>query len=788
MKNTFWIGLILFVIITKANAQSTGVISGMVKDAKTGEPLFGATVRLEGSELGAISDINGFYTINNIPAKAYNVTASYIGYKNATKFNVVVRSGGNPDLNYLLEESVDVLQDVVTVARPFDKTEETPLSIQKLSLEEIVAYPGGNNDIAKVVQSFPGVSGSVLGFRNDVIIRGGAPNENVYYLDGIEIPNINHFSTQGSSGGPVGMLNVAFFEGVELASGSFGAKYDNVLSGVLQFNQRDGNNREFKTNMRLGASEAAITTEGPLFKRGEEIQSNTSFIASIRRSYLQLLFKALDLPFLPDYWDYQYKVTHNLDRYNSLIFTGIGSIDDFAINVPKRYDAQQQAILEQVPVLGQWTTTSGLIWKRRYRDYTGFMNTTISANILNNSFKRYEDNVDQTGLFFENESKEQEVRVKWETTNFFGNWTINGGLLGLNADYGNRTIDLTRFFDYENRLNFWRYGLFGQVSVSVKNRLSLSSGFRIDGNTFMTEGNQFWRTFSPRLSLSWQMDNTGNWFLNGSTGRYYKIPPYTILGFTDINGNQVNRQSKYIRSDQATVGIEHLLSQSARVTVEGFFKKYSDYPVSMTENVSLANKGGDFEVLGNEPVESIGAGRTYGVEFMLQQKFSGSFYGILAYTLYKSEFTGTDVRSYFPSAWDNRHLLSFTGGYRLPRNWEVGLRYRFSGKAPFAPVDTIATLANYPAIIKDYGRLGTVRYKSFSQADMRIDKKWNFTGITLEVYLEAQNIFAANLPSEPRYGLLRDESGIILQPRSLIEVERVNNSRILPSIGVVVNF
>ncbi|HBX66237.1 MAG TPA: TonB-dependent receptor, partial [Balneolaceae bacterium] len=269
--------------------------------------------------------------ISNIPANSYNIIASYVGFVSQTKFNLVIRSEGNADVNFQLNEDVNELDDVTVTPNPFQKEEVTPLSIQKFSQEEIASYPGGNNDIAKVVQSLPGVSGSVGGFRNDVIIRGGAPNENIYFLDGVPIPNINHFSTQGSAGGPVGLLNVSFFEGVTLTASSFGAEYDNVLSGILQFNQRNGNSQEFTGNLRVGSSEAALTVEGPLFK-GEEDRAKTTYIASVRRSYLQLLFQAIGLPFLPDYWDYQYKVNHEIDRYNRIYLTGVGSIDDLAIN------------------------------------------------------------------------------------------------------------------------------------------------------------------------------------------------------------------------------------------------------------------------------------------------------------------------------------------------------------------------------------------------------------------------------------------------------------------------
>ncbi len=335
--NSLFTLLFWLVFVSKLEAQTTAKVSGYVKDAKTEEPLIGATVQLVDTDLGAVTDVDGFFTIENIPAKTYNIKASYVGYENEIKFNVVVRTGGIPYLNFNLKETVEQLEGVTVRANPFRKSEETPLSIQRLSREEIATYPGGNNDIVKVAQSLPGVSGSVGGFRNDIIIRGGAPNENVYYLDGIEIPNINHFSTQGSAGGPVGLLNVSFFEGVSLSSSAFGSQYDNVLSGVLQFDQRDGNNREYQTNFRVSSSEAAITTEGPLFKSNNEEQSNTSFIASVRRSYLQLLFQAIDLPFLPDYWDYQYKFTHKIDDYNEINFTGVGSLDNISINVPMNF-------------------------------------------------------------------------------------------------------------------------------------------------------------------------------------------------------------------------------------------------------------------------------------------------------------------------------------------------------------------------------------------------------------------------------------------------------------------
>ncbi|MDF1866092.1 MAG: carboxypeptidase-like regulatory domain-containing protein, partial [Saprospiraceae bacterium] len=298
------ISILLFTLFSiPVIGQNTGTLNGYVKDAKTKEPLVGATLLIDGTDKGTVTDLDGFYEIVDIPTKSYSVTASYIGYESSQEFNIIIKSVGNAELNFNLTEASVALGEVVVKASSIEDV-ITPLSSQTLSAVEIATYPGGNNDIAKVVQSLPGVGGSIGGFRNDVIIRGGAPNENVYYLDGMEIPNINHFATQGSAGGPVGLLNVSFIESVDLATSAFNARYDNPLSGVLQFNQRVGNTREARANFRISASEAAITGEGPLFRKGDA-PAKTSYIGSVRRSYLQFLFQAIGLPILPDYWDYQ---------------------------------------------------------------------------------------------------------------------------------------------------------------------------------------------------------------------------------------------------------------------------------------------------------------------------------------------------------------------------------------------------------------------------------------------------------------------------------------------------
>ena len=224
----------VFLVLTSSIfSQNFGSLTGKVIDNETGFPLEGATIVVEDSNFFAVSDQNGFFQILDLPTTSYNITASFIGFKSQTKFNIIVKSVGNQSLDYTLNPISDILDEVILTESPFKTSIETPLSTQTFSAVEIETYPGGNNDITRVIQSLPGISPSVGGFRNDIIIRGGGPNETVYYIDGIEIPNINHFSTQGSSGGPVGLVNISFIKDVTLSTSSFGAEYDNALSGVL---------------------------------------------------------------------------------------------------------------------------------------------------------------------------------------------------------------------------------------------------------------------------------------------------------------------------------------------------------------------------------------------------------------------------------------------------------------------------------------------------------------------------------------------------------------------------
>ena len=770
----------LLVFHTSLYCQNIGSLTGTVIDSESGLPLEGATVTVDKSNFIAVTDQNGFFEIVDLPTTTYNITARFIGFKIQTKFNIIVKSAGNRSLDFVLSPMPDKLDEVILNESPFKTSIETPLSTQTFSAVEIETYPGGNNDITRVIQSLPGISPSVGGFRNDIIIRGGGPNETVYYIDGIEIPNINHFSTQGSSGGPVGLVNISFIKDVTLSTSSFGAEYDNALSGVLAFNQKDANKEKLVGNFRLGSSEAGLTIEGP-------INNKSSFILSLRRSYLQFIFKAFGFSFLPDYWDYQFKLNHEIDSNNSIKLIAIGSIHKLTVNEPDKFNFENQSVIEQIPLTNQNTETFGLTWRRIYKSMNGFFDLSISNNNLNNNFIRYKDNLTKSDPTYSNISRENETKLRFISNHNFNDLKFSFGFNLTSAEYTNNTKFNFYDIDYVTDLNLIKYGFFVKSSKLIFNqRLGVSFGFRFDQDNFTSDNNIF-SNFSPRLSLSYSLSEDNNWKLNLSTGLYYKIPTYTALGFKDINDNFLNTNMLYTKSNHYVFGIEYNASYSSRFTIESFYKKYNNYPVSVLDNISLANKGADFEVLGNEFLLSNGKGKSYGLEFLYQQKLQNNFYGIFSYTFFFSEFSNLD-NIYLPSVWDNRHLISFTGGYKLKKNWEISSKLRYTGNTPYAPVDTTSSSFSYPEIIFDYSQLGNYFLQSFTKLDFRVDKRWNFKSTSMNFYIDIENLLGNEIPIPPEYGLSRDEKQNIIMPIDLIEVESDNRNSVIPSLGFVFYF
>ncbi|MBI1227131.1 MAG: TonB-dependent receptor plug domain-containing protein [Bacteroidetes bacterium] len=802
MKKTLFTSLVSLLTLIPLFAQ-TGSIRGTITNAITNEPVIYVNVVAMGTDAGTTTDENGKYEITGLAPGLYNVQVSCVGFKDLTQSEIQVTNAKPAVVNFKLEEQSADLQEVVVKASPFKKPEESPLSLRTIGVAEIQRNPGANRDISKVVQTLPGVT-STSSFRNDLIIRGGAPNENRFFLDDVEVPNINHFATQGSSGGPVGMINVNFISEVDFYSGAFPANRGNTLSSAFNFRQPDGRSDKIGASFLLGATDAGMTLEGP-------IGDKTTFLFSARRSYLQLLTKMLKLPFLPTYNDAQLKVKHKFNQKNELYFVGLGAIDDFTLNLKANDTEEDQFILDGVPYNSQWNYTNGLVYKH-YADQ-GYWTFVVSRNKLNNESYKYfnNDKSSEENLILRYKSQEIENKLRIENTSRYGDWKINYGIGYEFVQYNNRTFN--RIFtsagaqtvDYNAAFDMSKYNGFGQVSHGFfGDRLMLSLGARLDANSYSDKMSNPLDQFSPRFSLSYSI--TKQFSFNANTGRYYQLPPYTVLGYKE-DGVLVNKQNKisYIRADHAVVGFAYTTKTNGKISIEGYYKKYADYPFLLRDSISLANLGGDYGIIGNEPAVSRSAGRSYGIEFLIQQRLFKGFYGIASYTLGKSEFEDKNYR-YVPSSWDARHILNLVVGKKFGKNWEVGVKWRYQSGLPSTPfADASALVSNWDVRLSglpDYSRLNTLRNESSNTIDLRIDKKWFFDRWSLNLYFDIQNLTGSSVAIS---GLILDRpldennkpigGGIIENPDAPASEQRYKLKPIifddgtpLPSVGMMVEF
>ena len=794
----------------QVKVQNTGKLSGVLVNRKTQQNAPGLLITVTPGNEKLISDSNGAFRFTSLLPGAYAIKVTGLGIQEKLLTNVIVTSGNENNLTIELEPAVNLLNTVtVTGRRNTAKatTLESPLSIQRLTAEDIKANPGGNFDISKVIQSLPGVGGGAAGgtFRNDIIIRGGAPSENVFYLDGIEVPIINHFSTQGSGGGPQGILNVSFIQDVKLSTSAFDARYDNALSSVFQFRQKNGNPNKLQGNFRMSGTEVAATLDGPISKR-------TTFLASVRRSYLELLFKALDLPIRPNYWDYQFKTTTKINDKTTLTTLGLAAIDDFKLAAPKEVTPEKLFAINSNPLINQWNYTLGLSLKKLIQD--GYWNLSLSRNTLDNQADRYEDNENPSDASrtFQIRSNETENKLRFDVTKNIQNISLSYGVVAQYVQFDNAFYQLFRpalkdslgiviqdaiSFNTNTGINFLRYGGFLQLGTRLfEDRLAISTGLRADANNYSTSSQNPLDQLSPRVSLSYALNNA--WNFSASYGTYYRLPSYTQLAYSN---NGLTNPGKYIQSNHYVAGFEFLPSSTTRFTFEGFYKGYNNYPVSILDKISLANKGIEFGAIGNEPIAQDGKGKAYGFEFFAQQKLTEKFFGVFSYTLYWSEFTGMD-KKYQPASWDNRHLISATAGYKLPKNWELGIKFRYQGAAPYTPYDLEQSRLNYLTLgsgVFDYDKVNTLRLKAFHSGDIRLDKKWNYKKTTFDFYIDIQNFYASKSTGAPQYTFNRkeDNSDFLSNNGKPVQLNGSNaipyflenaEGTFIPTIGFIIEF
>lgn len=783
--------LLLGTLSLKATEESYP-IRGRVIDHLTREGVPYAAVVINGQgNKGASTDSAGRFVIGNVRPGIYRLNVSSLGYKNCVTPEYIV-SAGTPFIEIELDEDAGQLATVTVTPSPFRRTAESPVGMNVIGLREIEKSPGSNRDIARIVRSYPGVSFSPIGYRNDLIVRGGGPSENRFFMDGIEIPNINHFATQGASGGPVSIVNSDLIREINFYTGSFPADRAGGLSSVLDFRLRDGDPQRQTFKATLGASEVGLSGSG-------HFSPKTTYLFSVRQSHLQLLFKMLGLPFLPNYIDGQVKIKTHLSPQDELTFLALAGIDNMKLNTDEKGE-EAEYLLSYLPRLKQETFTLGA----SYRHYAGAHVQTVSLShtYLNNRNLKYLDNDASSAenLILRLRAVEQKTTLRAENRTYLGRWTLREGIEASYSQYSNHTLQRlytqgSGLLDYRTRLGTVGWGLFvGADYTSADKRLTVSAGLRTDGCDYSARTTHFWNQLSPRASVSYALSE--RWSVSAGSGLYYQLPPYTALGFKNDAGTLVNRGLKYMRVASTSAGFDWRLRDRLIVSLQGFYKAYGDIPLSLNDSIPLTCKGNDYGTVGDERLASTAQGRAYGAEAMVKWQIPGKLNVVGSATLYRSEYRNDPRSPYIASAWDNRFVVNLSGTYDLPRNWSAGAKLSAIGGAPYTPYDVEKSSLKEAWDVQgrpyyDYARYNSGRLPAFAQLDLRIDKTFYFKRCMLGLYIDLQNVTGSKLRQPDvlmSTGVVANPSAPAGEQRYEMKYIKQESGTLVPTLGVTVEF
>lgn len=585
----------------------------------------------------------------------------------------------------------------------------------------------------------------------------------------------------------MGLIDADLIRNVKFYSGAFPANRGNALSSVLDFSLRDGSMDRNSLKATLGASEVSLSSNGHIGK--------TSYLVSVRQSYLQMLFKVLGLPFLPAYTDASFKLKTRFNDSNELTFIGLGGLDRMKLNMDIDGESAEY-ILSYLPKIEQETFTLGGV----YKHYAGnhVQSVTLSHSYLNNRNIKYKNNdeSDPDNLILKLGSVEQETKLKMENTSSWDVWKVNAGVELNYTNYTNNTFqqvytDALKEFNYATDLNMLRWGIYASADYSAPDEsFTASLGLRTDGNNYSDRMKELWRQLSPRISVSYRL--VDHLFLSGHMGLYYQLPAYTALGYKNNEGVYVNKGLDYTSVNQESLGLTWNPNETMELSVEGFYKKYNNMPLSVADNIPLSCKGNDYGVVGNELLVSDAEGRSYGVEMMFKWLLAKKLNLSSSLTIFKSEFKAAADGGYLPSAWDNRFILNVSGTYNLPKQWSVGMRVCCIGGSPYTPYDeeksSLVDAWNVQGkAYYDYSRYNMERLPAFGQLDVRVDKTFYLKKCMLGFYLDIQNITGSKL-KQPDALMSTGQVDPDRPDHYIMKRIKMESGTLLPTIGITFEY
>ena len=738
----------LFSVVVSATQDTTGVgaILGTVTDAG-GLRVPGVRICVLGAAGCATTGERGSFRVPDVRAGRYQLEVIPPEGLPFVSEPVEVRAGLDSTVEVVLPRA-EPIQETVSVSAPtFRVPEEVKTSGFLVEPREILKSAGALQDVSRYVQSLPGVAIGTNDFRNDIIVRGGSPLENLFIVDNVEVPNVNTFANFASAGGTVSILDAELLQDVTFLTGGYPAPYVNRTSSVLQITQREGNRREFRSWATLGFAGVGAILEGPV--QG----GRGSWLVSARRSFLDVFSDDIGFGGVPVLYTLNGKFVYDIsdqDRVWAINLTGIDEIrlgltdtspiDEELYNFDIRYDG--------------WRTATGFNWQRIFgRRGVGLLGVTHSEAHVGQQVKDLvRDGVPAEGtpaetviagspVVFTENSTEGETTFKYDLTlaapfaekiqtggNFkiFRVWYDSAAPFGTDNPYSPRPD--RDAFAISTRFTAYQSAAYLQVSRNVTSRLSATVGARLDHFQYLGR-----TRLSPRAAVGFRLTDTSS--TTFSYGRYYQQPFFLFVESFAENRNLVPWTAEHF-----VAGWSWTPGDDWRVTVEGYYKDYDSYAVATDyPSLSLANVGDTFNV--REilfPLTSVGNGESRGVEVFAEKKLTDQLYGQANLAVSRTRHAGLDgiLR---PGSFDYPLVANVVGGYVLSPRWEVSLRAAYLSGRPYTPFDEEASTAQRRGVY-DLERVNDARLADYLRLDLRVDRTFSVGGQPLVLFVGVQNL------------------------------------------------
>jgi hypothetical protein len=732
------------------NTTGTGAISGVVLDA-AGRLADGVRVCALDTATCATSDARGVFRIGDLRAGAYRLEILPLEGLPFTSDSVDVRAGLDSAVEIALPKAENFQQAITVTAPAFREPEEVKNSGYLVQPRQILKSAAALQDVSRYVQ---GLSGVVIGSndsRNDIIVRGGSPLENLFIVDNVEIPNINAFANFASAGGTVSLLDAELLQDVTFLTGGYPAPYINRTSSVLQVTQREGNRTKNEARVTLGFAGAGAILEGPI--DGGNGTAKGSWVVSARRSFLDLFTQDLGFGGVPVVYSFNAKAVYDLTPRDRIWMVNLSGVDDIRLGLTDSTDLEEELANFDITYDG-WRSATGFNWQRTLGSRgVALFGITHSEARLGQQVKDLvasgvpppgvspEDVIARSPVVYREDSREGETTLKYDLTMhvpFFDTVQAGGSVktfgIGYTVEspYGNDTpyspVPGVDPFSLGTRFRSYQTGVYLQGSKQVASRVNVTLGGRFDHYAILSQGR-----FSPRAGVRVRLTDALSW--SASAGSYYQQPAFLFVSAFRRNASLVPW-----RADHYVTGVAWSPVEDTRVTVEAYRKTYSKYPAaSDLPTVSLANIGDTFNV--REilfPLTSGGKGYSEGVELFMEKRLTSKVYGQGNLSMSRTRHAGLDgvLR---PGSFDYPVVFNLVGGYRFSSAWEVSARLSFLSGRPFTPYDEAVSTAQRRGVY-DLARVNAERAPDYGRVDLRVDRTFTVGGQPLNLFVGVQNL------------------------------------------------